>query len=81
MSQDLGSAYSTAALPFAPPRFPANASPNRRPFAMPSFAQGTASWKHSVFASTFLLAYIATFFGVGYAALTAVVWAWTAIFR
>jgi hypothetical protein len=79
MSQNLGSAYQTAALPFAPAGFPANVAPNRLPFAVSRFAQGAASWKHSVFASSFLLAYVAAFFGVGYAALTAVGWAWSLV--
>jgi hypothetical protein len=81
MSQNVGSAYQAGELPFAPARFPANVAPNRRPFAVPRFAQRAASWKHSVFASSFLLAYVAAFFGVGYAALAAVVWAWSAVIR
>jgi hypothetical protein len=81
MDQNFGSAYQTVALPFAPPQFPANVAPNRLPFAVPRFAQGSASWKHSVLASTFLVAYLAVFFGVGYVALSAVAWAWNAIIQ
>ena len=81
MSENLGSACQAAALPFATPQFPSNAG--RRPFAVstPRFQHSAASLKHSVFASTFMLAYVAAFFGVGYAAMTAVVWAWSAIVR
>ncbi len=79
MSQNLGSAYQAAALPFAPVGFPANVAPNRRPFSVPRFAQVAASRKHSVFASSFLLAYVAAFFGVAYAAFTAVAWVWSAL--
>jgi hypothetical protein len=81
MSQNLGSACQATALPFAPAGFPANLSANRQSFAVPRFGQGSASWRHSLYASTFLLAYLGAFFGVGYAALTAVAWVWGAIVR
>jgi hypothetical protein len=79
MSSNLGSACQTAALPFAPAGFPANASPNRQPFAVPRFGQGTASLKHSLYASTFMVGYLGVFFGAGYVALNVVEWAWSAI--
>ena len=81
MSQNIGSACQAAALPFAPAGFPANLSPNRQPFAVPRFGQGSVSWRHSLFASTFLLAYMGLFFSAGYAALTAIAWAWGAVVR
>ena len=79
MIQPIGSAYQTAALSYGPAGFPANVGSNRQRFTVPRFTGGAASWRHSLYASTFLIAYLGVFFAAGYAALSLIEWAWTAI--
>jgi hypothetical protein len=79
MNQNLGPAYETAALPFGSAGFPATIDSSRLSSAAPRLASGSASLKHSLYASTFLIAYLGVFFAAGYAALSIVEWAWASI--
>ena len=69
MSQNLGSAYHTSALPFPSAGLPANISSDRRSFVAPGTTGGSASLRHSLYAATFMVAYLGIFFAAGYAAL------------